>query len=163
MLPKPSSKPPDIVSAATLKLLLLVHAAATLFMCGLIWIVQVVHYPLFAKVGVKGFAAYEASHTRLITFIVFPAMVAELITAFVLVANRPDLIPAWQVWSGLGLVGVIWASTGLLQVPMHAVLSGGFDAEAHARLVSTNWIRTIAWSLRSVLACAMLWPLLQTA
>ena len=35
-------------------LLLLLHAAATLFMTGLIWFVQVVHYPLFARVGEDG-------------------------------------------------------------------------------------------------------------
>ncbi|MFY0528690.1 hypothetical protein ACN28I_37835 [Archangium gephyra] len=31
-------------------LVLLAHAAATLFMVGLIWFVQVVHYPLFSRV-----------------------------------------------------------------------------------------------------------------
>lgn len=31
--------------------LLLVHAAATWAMVGLVWFVQVVHYPLFAQVG----------------------------------------------------------------------------------------------------------------
>ena len=27
----------------------------------------------------------------------------------------------------------------------------GFDAEAHRRLVRTNWVRTVGWSLRSAL------------
>lgn len=31
--------------------LLLVHAAVTLYMTGVIWFVQVVHYPLFSCVG----------------------------------------------------------------------------------------------------------------
>ena len=38
-------------------LILLGHLAATLFMVGVIWFVQVVHYPLFAKVGATAFAA----------------------------------------------------------------------------------------------------------
>lgn len=143
-----------------MKLLLLTHAAATLFMFGVIMIVQVVHYPLFARVGVDGFAAYEAAHTRLITFVVFPAMVIELGTALLLVWQAPAAVPAWQVWAGLVLVGVIWLSTALLQVPLHGTLARGFDAAAHARLVGTNWIRTAAWAGRSVLALAMLWPLL---
>lgn len=42
--------------------LLITHAAATLWMTGLIWFVQVVHYPLFALVGSTGFAAYESAH-----------------------------------------------------------------------------------------------------
>jgi hypothetical protein len=39
-----------------LALLLLANAAATLFMVGVIRFVQVVHYPLFARVGRPGFA-----------------------------------------------------------------------------------------------------------
>ena len=44
--------------------LLVVHLAATAAMCGLIWFVQVVHYPLFAGVGDDGFTAYEQRHQR---------------------------------------------------------------------------------------------------
>jgi hypothetical protein len=44
------------------KLLLLAHSAATLFLVGLIWFVQVVHYPLLAQVGTGEFVAYAASH-----------------------------------------------------------------------------------------------------
>ncbi len=38
-----------------MELLLLGHVGATLFMVGLIWFVQVVHYPLFGHVGGEGF------------------------------------------------------------------------------------------------------------
>jgi hypothetical protein len=41
-----------------------VHLAATAAMVGLIWFVQVVHYPLFASVGADEFVAYENAHTR---------------------------------------------------------------------------------------------------
>lgn len=146
-----------------MKILLLAHVAATLFMTGVIWIVQVVHYPLFAKVGAAGFAAYEADHARLIITIVFPAMTIELLTAIGLVWARPSAVPAVLVWTGLALVGVIWLSTAFLQVPMHSVLSSGFEADAHRRLVTTNWIRTVAWTLRSGVVLAMLVPLLRNA
>jgi hypothetical protein len=43
-----------------------------------------------------------------------------------------------------------------LQAPRHVALRRGFDPSVHARLVATNWIRTAAWSARSVLALAML-------
>ena len=80
----------------------------------------------------------------------------ELVTALALVWLRPFGLPAWQVWTGLALVGVIWLSTALLQVPLHNTLAAGFDADVHRRLVATNWIRTVAWSLRSALVLAML-------
>ncbi len=137
-------------------LLLLVHAAATLVLFGVILVVQVVHYPLFEQVGAGHFAAYEAAHTRRMTYVVVLPMLVELATAVALAAWRPPELPAWQVWTGLALVAVIWLSTGLLQVPLHHALRSGFDPSAHRRLVATNWIRTAAWGLRAALVLAML-------
>ena len=138
-----------------MKALLLLHLLATLTMFGAILIVQVVHYPLFSGVGVERWAAYEAAHQTRITWVVGPAMLLELGTAVALVWMRPTGLPLWMLWSGLVLVGVIWASTAFVQVPLHNTLMVGFDGDAHARLVGTNWIRTVAWTLRTVLVLWM--------
>jgi hypothetical protein len=135
---------------------LLANAAATLFMTGLIWFVQIVHYPLFAAVGSAEFPAYSRAHQSLTTFVVGPPMLIEALTASVLVFVRPAGVPAWLPWSGLVLVGVIWISTALLQIPAHGRLSAGFSEETGALLVSTNWVRTVAWSLRGAVVVAML-------
>ena len=129
----------------------LLNVAATLFMTGVIWFVQVVHYPLFAGVGTEGFAIYAARHSDLTTFVVIVPMFVELTTSLLLVWRRPPELAVWEVWVGLGLVGIIWLSTALLQVPQHTALGAGFDSAAHATLVTTNWLRTAAWTLRSVL------------
>lgn len=142
-------------------LLFLTHLVSTLTMFGVIWTIQLVHYPLFRGVGTDGYAAYQAEHTVRITWIVGPAMLAELGTAVTLVTDlRPDPVPIWMAVSGLVLVGLIWLSTAALQVPMHRRLASGFDAEAHRRLVATNWIRTAAWSVRAALVTWMAWILL---
>lgn len=130
--------------------------ASSWFMAGLIWIVQVVHYPLFGRVGREGFAAYESAHARLITPIVGPAMLVELVSSLALLAARPRGMPAWAAWAGVALVGIAWASTAFVQVPLHGTLARGFDEDAHARLVVTNWVRTIAWSGHAAL---MAWSL----
>ncbi len=135
--------------------LLNVHAACTLMMAGLIWMVQLVHYPLFARVGPETFALYEREHTRRITWLVGPLMVAEALTAgSLLVLGGPAL--RRPALAGAVLLGIIWASTALLQVPCHERLSRAWEAAAFTRLVHTNWIRTIAWSIRGVLSLAML-------
>lgn len=133
--------------------LILINAAATLVMTGVIWFVQVVHYPLMARVGPSGFALYESLHARWTTYVVLPPMLAELATASLLALN-PGALPAWQAWSGLALVLGIWLSTGLLQVPQHRILERGFDEGAHRRLVAGNWIRVVAWTARSLLVLA---------
>jgi uncharacterized membrane protein len=138
--------------------LLLGHAASTLAMAGVIWFVQVVHYPLFAAVAPERFAEYEAGHRRLTTFVVAPLMLAEIATAVALVL-RPAAAaaqPRWAVWAGLALLAVIWASTFLVQVPLHERLAAGFDAAAHRRLVRSNWVRTAAWTARAGLALLLL-------
>ncbi|MEM8945213.1 MAG: hypothetical protein AAGD11_08520 [Planctomycetota bacterium] len=142
------------------KLVLLVQAASTWAMVGLIWFVQIVHYPLFARVGGAEFSAYEQLHQRLTTLVVAPLMFAELGVAIWLCWSGSDVLPAWQTWLGLGLVIVIWLSTAVLQVPAHEALANDFSVEQHAKLVGTNWIRTVAWSMRGVL---VLWMLSQTA
>ena len=135
---------------------LLVQAFASLAMTGLIWCIQVVHYPLFDAVGRDGFTRYEAEHARLITLVVGPLMLVELATALWLAAVRPAGVPAWMAWTGLALVAAIWLSTAAIQVPCHARLAAGFDAEVHARLVSSNWIRTVGWTARGALSLAMI-------
>ena len=130
----------------------LVHAAATLTMTGVIWFVQVVHYPLFAAVPVEGFVAYEARHTHLTGFVVGPPMAVEGVTALALVAAPLDGVPLALPWVALALLGIVTASTVALQVPLHGRLSERWDPADGARLVRTNWIRTIGWTIRGVLA-----------
>jgi uncharacterized membrane protein len=140
-----------------MKLVFLLHLFATFFMTGLIWLVQLVHYPLMDRVGTQQFAAYEQAHQRAIGPLVIIIMLAELGTGFALLGAQPAGLQTWQVWVGAALLGVIWLSTFLLQLPAHGALSTGFDPAVHQRLVTTNWIRTAAWSLRSGLLLWVLW------
>lgn len=143
-------------------LVLLVHAAATLFMAGLAWFVQVVHYPLFAEVapaapaGSDPWPAYAAAHVRRTTWVVGPPMLLEAACSVLLVAAPPEGVPAWMTWIGVGLLAVVWLSTGLLQVPAHGRLAHAFDAEVHRRLVRSSWLRTAGWTARGALALAMI-------
>lgn len=135
---------------------LVAHAAATWAMTGLIWFVQIVHYPLFANVGRQEFTAYEAAHARLTTWVVAPLMLAELIAALSIVLSAPQPIPSRERWLGLAMVGALWLSTAAVQVPLHNRLAAGFDAGAWAALVRSNWIRTLVWSVRALLAARWL-------
>ena len=41
---------------------LLANVVTTLFLVGLIWMVQVVHYPLFNDVGEQNYVSYQQRH-----------------------------------------------------------------------------------------------------
>jgi len=42
-----------------------------------------------------------------------------------------------------------------LSVPRHEELAHGFAVSTHQALVATNWIRTVAWTVRAVLSLTM--------
>ncbi len=132
--------------------LLVAQAAATLALCGLVWFVQVVHYPLFARVGVERFPGYEREHQRRTTRVVAPLMAVEALAAAALVLVDPGAATA----AGATLVLALWLSTFAVQVPLHRRLAQGFDAPSQARLVRTNWARTAMWSARGAV---VLWLL----
>jgi hypothetical protein len=111
----------------------------------LIWVVQLIHYPAFAVVAAERFTDFHAGHSRRISWIVGPPMLAELGSAIVLFW----LAQNW--WWGLNLVsvGAIWLSTAFALVPLHTALGKGQEPALIRRMVRANWVRTILWSLRS--------------
>lgn len=135
-------------------LILLIHVFATVFMVGLIWFVQIVHYPLFASIGDEQFRTYEQLHQRLTTWVVGPAMLVELATGIMLLKALPEESRV-SAWMGMGLIVLIWLATAILSVPAHRSLSAGFTIAAYQKLVWTNWIRTIAWTARGMLVLVM--------
>ena len=139
-----------------------INIASTWFMVGLIWFVQIVHYPLFGYVGSKEFGTFHEHHKILITPVVGFVMIVELVTTGILIFQIPVGIPNWTVIVGIILIGVIWISTLFLQIPYHNKLSSKFDDNVLMMLVKTNWIRTICWSLRGIIILIMLDMLMKT-
>ncbi|MFW5691940.1 MAG: hypothetical protein ACOCX3_01170 [Chloroflexota bacterium] len=132
-------------------ILLLVNLSITLIMVGIITFVQFVHYPLFNRVGTHSFQRYEADHTLLITRIVMPLMLTEFLTALLIAIDPPAEVNQGTLWFGVLLIGIIWGSTLLIQMPLHSRLAAGFDDQAYRMLVISNWIRTAAWVMRGLL------------
>lgn len=127
--------------------LFIIHCAATWALAGLIWTVQIVIYPQFKRVGSEAFPAYHASHMKRMSFVVGPLMLVELGTAGCLFlfygAGNPLFL------ASLPLIFVNVASTAFLQVPLHKKLErDGIDLQVCDRLTRTNWLRTLAWTLR---------------
>lgn len=137
---------------STSLVLVVLDIASTWLMVGVIWTIQLVHYPSFAMVDRTTFAAFHRFHGQRITWIVLPAMTLELATAMALAWRNGSLV----AWVGLGCAGLAWVATASLSVPAHNRLSAGFDAVAHRRLVVTNWIRTAAFTAHGVSAAMLL-------
>jgi hypothetical protein len=134
----------------------LANLCVSLFMTGVIWFVQIVHYPLFAKVGTGEFIAYERNHADRTGYVVAAPMIFELCASFVLsyLTRHSPLSMLANV--ALALTLIVWIATFALQVPCHNRLGKGFDEAVHMRLVRTNWLRTVGWTLRSGVLVALL-------
>lgn len=139
------------------KILFILQIASTLIMLGVIWIIQLVQYPFFSHVNAENFPKYHAAHTFWITPVVAPTMIIELITSIFIIFQPPKNINAKLLYVGLIVTLIVWASTFFIQIPLHNKLANTFNADAHRLLVNTNWIRTIAWSLRAVLVIYFAW------
>lgn len=130
--------------------LFVLHIALTAVMTGIIWFVQVIHYPWFHDVPVERFVAYHQRYTHRMGLLAGPLMLVEFTTGMALLWLIPNIL---TMLNAAGLI-VLWASTFGLQVPCHNKLSDAYDARIHARLLHTNWIRTITWTLRTCLLIA---------
>jgi len=142
-------------------ILFLSHIASTIYMTGLIWFVQVVHYPLHGHVGDIHFAEYQRLHMNWTSWVVGPPMLIELGTTLLFAAKPPFGLSHWPFIVGAVMLFIVWGSTALFQVPFHNALLNVFDEKAHRNLVWSNWIRTLFWTLRSGLVLYIIYELLQ--
>jgi len=136
-------------------LLVLVHLTSALFMVGMIWTVQLVHYPLMALVGEDRFIAYESAHApRMAAVVMVPWALQGITTLWLLVAS-PAGVARPLAWAAAAAAAVPVVVTVLASVPAHTRLSGGFDPDVHRRLVRSNWLRTAGWTTHGAVALAI--------
>ncbi|HET8864256.1 MAG TPA: hypothetical protein VFM80_01080 [Gracilimonas sp.] len=83
-----------------------------------------------------------------------PVMVAEIATSFGLA-----WIDGFTSLNAFGfyVVILIWAATGLFSIPAHSKLEDHKNEAAINTLVSTNWIRTILWTIKSGISFCLLY------
>jgi hypothetical protein len=134
---------------------LLLETAATIFMAGVLWTMQLLNYPLLALVGTGAFPRYEAAHNRRFALVVVPGVLAAAAGGIGLAASRPAQIPPWAPACELALLLAVIISTAALQARQHGALAGGFDQHTLSLLVRSNWIRVAAWSAAGALALWM--------
>lgn len=123
-----------------------IHLFSTLFMTGLIWLVQMVHYPSFKFVDEKLYTDFQLFHMNKITVVVLPMMLMELFSLLLL--SYLNLTTPFIIC--LILLGLIWMNTFFWNVPLHQKLVKQKDNETINRLVISNWPRTILWSVKSI-------------
>ena len=139
----------------TFLIVLLIHLFSTIFMTGLCWFVQIVHYPLFRAIKLEDLPQYEQKN-KVTGYITVTVMTLELITGLVVVYQQFELLYILNIV----FLALIWLSTMVYQVPMHLKLMIVASNETISKLIRTNWIRTLSWTIRSGILMIILWELL---
>ena len=109
----------------------------------LIWIVQRIVYPSFLHYDATNLINWHREYTSRFTFIVMPLMLGQLGISIYQLIMKIDL---YSVLS-LIIILLIWASTFLQFVPIHAKIAKGKVSQKMLNsLVKKNWIRTFLWT-----------------
>jgi hypothetical protein len=132
----------------SLSLLLTLHAAATWGMVGVIWLVQLLVYPAMREVPAERWIPWHLQNCQRISYVVGPLMLGEVFTALGLWLQG---LSGAMFYISLALLAVNWLSTLVIQIPLHGICEGVHSPTAIRRLITTNWIRTLAWSARGAL------------
>lgn len=126
---------------------------------GLIWCIQLVHYPFFLRSDKENFIEHIGFHKHRISIIVIPLMTIELVTSGLLAFLSAEFSALNNF--GFLIVILIWLVTFFLQVPLHGKLAEGYNEETVRKLINSNWIRTILWTVKSFSSLFILYSLSQ--
>lgn len=138
----------------------LINACSSLYLTGIIWYVQIAHYPLFPITGKELFGLYETSLITRTAVATAPIMVLELVGGiWLLFVEVPEISFTLRI-VGFVLIALLWLITGFVQLPLHANLTMGFNERLFQLVITTNWIRVILWSTRTAVVVMMLTRLL---
>lgn len=114
----------------------------------LIWLVQLIIYPSFTYMEESNLSAWHPKYTNMITIVVMPLMLIQLFTSFFLAYSEFN----WLLLIQCVLIVLIWAATFFQAVPLHNQIENGDEMRKAANLlVSTNWKRTIMWTVIVIL------------
>ena len=122
-----------------------IHFASTAVMVGVIWVIQLLHYPTFYYIEKNNYSQFQKFHMNRISYIVIPAMVIEMLSGIMLVIINDDFIISFS------LLVCIWIITFVFFTNIHQRLLSKYENTAVEKLVNLNWIRTVFWTVRLVI------------
>ena len=134
-----------------------ISLALTIFSTGIAWVIQTIVYPMFAEMGASRFAETHIRFMRSLTLFVYLPMQMAFLATLGMFWYRPITIPFIFVGVLLALDVTILVSTFRRLSSMHYQLAKeGHNQELIEKLISFSWLRTIAWTLKSILLITIL-------
>ena len=120
------------------------HSLFDFGICVVLWLVQLVIYPSFLRVEPSKLIAWHKAYTFRVSFVIVPLMFGQLVLAILNLWEDPSMLD----WIAFAFVLVCWILTFIVSVPLHRKIEqNDITKETRQKLLTTNWPRTILWSL----------------
>lgn len=120
------------------------------YMTGVIWLIQLIHYPSFKDIGADEFVAFHRRHSKAMSILVGPIMIAELVTSLILASQFKTFFEIFWLIQ-VAMTAALWFLTFLVSVPIHKRLEQSKQDPLLRQLVKTNWPRTVLWTAKAAL------------
>lgn len=125
------------------------HSRSAWFGVGIVWLVQLVAWPLFGYVGAAEFEAYHQRWWNGIKTVILVPGILAFAGGIAMLFARPNVVPLWLIATGVACEVVTYALTafwyGPQQARMHDTRSPIFK-----QLNKSNWARTLLLSAYGV-------------
>ncbi len=131
---------------------LIINLAAASYLAGLFWYVQIVHYQLFNYIDKKSFIEYYIYQQKKSAFTIFIPMLLEGAFSILLAFDSPYNITPLIPFICLCLSTGMWLITFSHIAPLQdKLISDGLDKDTVKKLIEVNWLRTIGWTVKTLL------------
>jgi len=136
--------------------LLLVHAAMTLILCGVMWAVQLTMVPVLARDTEEHWPHHAQIYRRVFRVLFWPLLIVEGGSGIGVALLQPAGIPPWLHELNLSLLLCAWITVPVIRVVVGHGPVDRFHPEAFRKFARLNWIRVAVWTVRSGVVLAML-------
>jgi len=134
-----------------------IYLFLAVFNAGNMMTLQIQHYSIYPSVAKENFQNYmKANNKSALIPSILPAMVLILIN-MVMLFIRPAFMSMTVITLSLLLNLTAFVSTMIWQRKLQGEMAAtGYDQKKISLLISTNWIRTIAYFVQAILAVGII-------
>ncbi|MFE1310655.1 hypothetical protein [Streptomyces sp. NPDC058755] len=141
--------------------LVLAQTLAVLYTTGFVWTLQLMDYPMVARLREGASESYMAAHNQMFWRVLAPGLLVAGVTSVLLVVARGPAVPLWAALLCVALLVLIMVLSGAVATPDRVALAQHFSASVHAHLLRVSWVRTAAFSAWSGLDAWLVWRLMR--
>ncbi len=145
------------MNASSHSLILVLFIGLSLYNMGNMMSLQLQHYSLYPLIDPANFLNYIRGNNKAA---ILPAIIpglTNMVLGILLVLKKPETVSLSFAYLGLAMNLIALTSTFIWQARIQGQMAHtGFDASKIQMLITTNWIRTIAYSVNGIMSIGLL-------